>query len=198
MTPRRRLTGASAGVIGPAAFVGGWITAGAIRPGYSAVHEAISQLARLGAPHRALMTVAFVGFGVTVPVFAPTLADELGAGRVLTATVSVAGVATLGIAAVPLSRSGGGIEDIAHATLATLGYIGMALSPLAAAVALRRQGRIAAAAASVLVGAVSAVSLAATPFVSSYTGLFQRLGLGVVDTWLVVMAVWVLMDRSPT
>jgi hypothetical membrane protein len=196
MSERLRRLGASAGVVGPVAFVGGWLIAAAIRPGYSSVQEQISQLARLGAPHRALMTAAFIGFGVTVPAFAPVLDDSLGTGRVLACTLSLAGLATLGVAAVPLSRSGGGLEDVAHGTFATLGYIGMALSPMTGAVAFYRRHQFTAAGVSGAAGIVSAASLAATPFVSTHIGLFQRLGLGVVDAWLVVMAISILSGRS--
>jgi hypothetical membrane protein len=185
---RRRLIGASAGVIGPASFVGGWMLAGAMRPGYSALLEAISQLAREGAPHRGIMTTAFVAFGVTVPVFAPVLADSLGAGKALRVSATVAGLATLGVAAAPLSASGAGIVDLVHGSFATLGYAGMALSPMLGALAFRRRGDVGAAVASAAAGLVSAASLVATAFAAD-VGLFQRLGLGVVDVWLVLMAI---------
>lgn len=195
MTRRRRVVGACAGVIGPASFVGGWAVAGATRPGYSALREAISQLARVGAPHRVLMTAAFVSFGVAVPVFAPVLADSLDAGKALTASVSLAGLATLGVAAVPLSASGAGVADVVHGTLATLGYLGMALSPMLGAAALYRRGARGAAGVSAVIGVVSAASLATTTFASD-VGLFQRLGLGVVDVWLAVAAISILRDES--
>lgn len=197
MNERLRALGASAGLLGPVAFVSGWLTAGAIRPGYSAVQEQISQLARLAAPHRWLMTGAFICFGVSVPVFAPVLDDSLGTRKALTFTVSLAGLATLGVAAVPLSVSGGGTEDVLHGTFATLGYIGMALSPMIGAVAFYRRRRVAAAGISALTGLVSAGALLSTPFVSSHFGLLQRLGLGVVDAWLVVMAISILDGHRP-
>jgi hypothetical membrane protein len=191
-TPRRRLLAASAGVIGPVSFVAGWAAAGALRPDYSPLREAISQLARLGAPYRPLMTTAFVAFGVTVPVFAPVLADSLGAGKPLRGSLWLAGFATLGVAAFPLSRPGGGAEDLVHGTFATLGYIGMAVSPMIGATSLYRRGHLQSAVVSGAVGVVSAAALVATAFVSDF-GLFQRLGLGVVDAWLVVMAISILL-----
>ena len=130
-------------------------------------------------------------------VFAPVLDDFLGTRKALTSTVSLAGLSTLGVAAVPLSLSGGGTEDVVHGTFATLGYIGMALSPLIGAVAFNRRRRIAAAAISGLTGIVSAAASASTPFVSSNFGLLQRLGLGVVDAWLVVMAISILDGGRP-
>ena len=196
---RRRLIGAAAGVVGPASFVGGWVAAGATRPAYSPLREAISQLAREGAPHRGLMTKAFVAFGVTVPVFAPVLAESIDAGKALRVSATVAGLTTLGVAAAPLSASGAGSIDLVHGAFATLGYVGMALSPMFGALALRRRGNMGAAMASAVVGLVSATSLVATAFVAD-VGLCQRLGLGVVDAWFVVMAIWILVsvkDETP-
>jgi len=195
MSRRRRVLRASAGVVGPVSFVSGWALGGAMRPEYSPVHEAISQLARIGAPHRPVMTTAFVAFGVAVPVFAPVLSDSLDAGKALTWSLSLAGLATLGVAAFPLARSGGSTEDLVHSTFATLGYIGMALTPMLGAAAFHRLAHFRAAAASGTVGAVSAASLVATAFASD-VGLFQRLGLGVVDAWLVVMAISVLRSGN--
>ena len=130
--------------------------------------------------------------------FRPILDDFLATHKALTCSLSLAGVATLGVAAVPLSRSGGGFEDVAHGALATLGYIGMAVSPMIGAVAFFRRRQIAAAGASALAGVVSAAALAATPFVSADTGLLQRLGLGVVDAWIVAMAISILAGGRAT
>lgn len=192
---RMAYLGAAAGIFGPACFVGGWAAAAAIRPGYSPVHEAISQLARLGAPNRSLMTAAFIGFGVAVPIFAPFVSRRLGAGRVLTATVALAGLATLGVAAVPLSLRGGGTRDVVHGALATTGYVAMALAPVLGGIALWRRGNLVAAAASGAAGILSAASLSCTVLVADDRGLFQRLGLGVVDAWFAAMAVTMLLGR---
>jgi hypothetical protein len=139
------------------------------------------------------MTAAFVSFGVTVPVFAPALAEALDAGKALTASAALAGLATLGVAAVPLSLSGDGTADLVHGTFAALGYVGMAFSPLLGALGLYRRGDKVAAGASVLVGVVSATSLACTVFLSD-VGFFQRLGLGVVDAWMAVMAISIFRE----
>lgn len=181
------------GVAGPVAFVGGWLVNGLRTDGYDPVVQAISQLARVGAPTRPEMTAAFVVFGVLVPLWAPTVARELGAPA-LRPAVTVAGLATLAVAALPLARDPGGTQDLLHAVCAGTGYVAMALTPLLAAGALRASGRTTAAALSVLVGAVSAGSLVAT-VVAEQSGLFQRLGLGVVDLWHVVVAGWVLTRR---
>lgn len=186
-------TAAACGIAGPVAFVGGWLVNGLRTDGYDPVVQAISQLARDGAPTQPVMTACFVTFGLLMPVWAPTVARQLGAPA-LRPAVTVAGLATLAVALLPLTREPGGTQDQMHALSAGTGYVAMALTPLIAAVALRRSGRTTAAALSVLTGAVSAGCLVAT-VVAEQSGLFQRLGLGVVDLWHVVVATWVLTRR---
>ena len=189
--PERRAA-ALAGVVGPSLFVGGWLLAASRRPGYSSVHDAISQLARLGTPDRWLMTTAFVGFGIATLLFVGTLSAHLGGSRLLRAAVSLAAIATLGVAAVPLSRSGGGLEDVGHTAFATAGYLGTASSALLGGVLLFRQGRRRVGLASLFLGSVSVLSLVATEFAHD-VGLCQRVGLTAVDFWLAAMALSVLL-----
>ena len=188
MTPPRRLAGAC-GVLAPAAFVGAWAICGALRDdGYDPVQDAISQLARIGSPTRAGMTAGFVGFGLLLPVFAQRLPDLLGAGRAVRVAATVAGVSTLGVAALPLQEEPGGPRDALHAVAAGIGYAAMAATPLIAATALRRTGRGRAATLSVGVGVVSATALAVS-VTTGPTGLWQRIGLGVVDVWFAGWAI---------
>lgn len=189
--PRR--AGALCGIAAPAAFVGGWLVNGMRTDGYDPLQDAISQLAREGAPTRPAMTACFVAFGVLLPVWAGPLARELEAAGLRT-VVTVAGVATLAVAALPLAREPGGTQDLLHALAAGTGYVAMALTPLVAAVALHRSRRTAAAAASTAVGLVSVGALVGTLLVEGSGGL-QRLGLTVVDGWHVVVAAWVLRRR---
>lgn len=106
MTVSRR-TGALCGIAAPVAFVGGWVVTGLLTEGYDPLQDAISQLAREGAPTRAAMTGCFVAFGVLLPVWAVVVARELEAAG-LRAVVTVAGLATVAVAALPLSREPGG------------------------------------------------------------------------------------------
>lgn len=190
-----RRTGAVCGIAGPVAFVGAWILGGLVTEGYDPLRQAISQLARVGAPTRPLMTAGFVAFGVLLPVWAVVLGRELGSRAVRTAVV-VAGLATLAVAALPLTREPGGAQDLLHAVAAGAGYVAMALTPLVAAGPLRRAGHQSAAAASVAVGVVSAGALVGTLALADLSGALQRLGLTVVDAWHVVTAVWVLRRRG--
>lgn len=184
--------GALCGIAGPAAFVGAWLLGGALADGYDPLREAISDLAREGAGTQPLMTAGLVAFGLLVPVWAPALGRALGSTALLV-SVTVAGLATLGVAAFPLSRDGGQAQDVAHAVAAGLGYAAMAVSPLIGAAALRRRGLANAARASAVVGVVSAVALVGSVVAGS--GGLQRLGLTVVDVWYVVLAVAVLRRR---
>lgn len=160
------------GVIGPAAFVAAWAIAGARRSGYSPIDDAISELARVGTSSRPMMTAGFVTFGVAVPAFALGARRELGTPAAIALTV--AGVATLGVAGFPLRD---GSSATAHAVCAAVGYAGIAAAP---ALASRRASGFA-------LSAAAAVALAASTFDSTH-GLFQRLGLGVVDAWIVAVA----------
>lgn len=188
-----RRAAALCGVAGPVAFVGGWLLNGLRTDGYDPRVDAISQLAREGAPTRLSMTVCFVVFGVLVPLWAPTVARVVGAPA-LRWSVTVAGLATVAVAALPLTREPGGTQDLLHALAAGTGYVAMALTPLLAVGGLRRQGLRTAATVSALTGVVSAGALVAT-VVASSSGLFQRLGLTVVDLWHGVVASWVLLRR---
>lgn len=172
--------GAWCGIAAPSCFVTGWLVAGARTDGYSPVHDHISELARVGAPTRPLMTAALVGFGVLAPVWAATLGRSLGSTAVRL-SVTAAGVTTLGVAALPLGASYG---DTPHAVAAGLGYAAMALSPLLAAPHLTGRWRQA----SYTVGAASAALLTGT-LLGQGSGALQRAGLGVVDAWFVAMAV---------
>ena len=153
------------------------------------MQQAISQLAREGAETRPLMTAGLVVFGVLVPVWSRELGRRLGTGTGRAALV--AGLATLAVAALPLTREPGGTQDLLHAVAAGTGYVAMALTPLLAARRLRGAAR----AASVLTGVVSAGCLVGTVLAPDVSGLLQRTGLGVVDLWHVVVAGVVLRRR---
>jgi hypothetical membrane protein len=183
--------GAACGVLAPSAFVGAWVVAGLETQGYDPVRSAISQLAREGAPTRVLMTSGLVVFGLLLPVWAAVLGGRLRS-RPVWAAATVAGLATLAVAALPLTREPGGTQDLLHALAAGIGYLAMALTPLLAVGPLRRAGHAATAAASALVGVISAAALVGTLVVADAAGALQRLGLGVVDAWHLVAAVLVL------
>lgn len=176
--------GALAGIAAPASFISGWLTAGARAKDYDPLKDAISQLARVGAPTRPIMTAGFLGFAALAPFWARTLAGALDEPR-LRGSIGVAAVGTLAVAALPL---GAGFGDGPHAAAAGICYLAMAGTPALGGRALARQGHPTAARVSYAVTGVSAGSLVAS-LTGAYDGGFQRLGLTVVDAWYVVMAV---------
>lgn len=186
-----RKAGALCGIGAPVSFVTAWVVGGLRADAYDPLTDAISQLARVGAPTRPLMTAGFLGFAALAPFWAPVLAKALDEPA-LRASVAAAAVGTLGVAALPLGSSFG---DAPHALAAGVSYLGMASSPLLGGRALDRSGHRTAALASYAVGGVSAASLLAS-LAGRYDGGFQRLGLTVVDAWFVVLAVREL--RRPT
>jgi hypothetical membrane protein len=181
---------ATGGIIGPVAFVTAWVVCGRATAGYSPRGDAISDLAAIGASTRLTMTLGFVVFGVGVALYSRPLGQLLGAPTGWAA--AVCGLATLGVAAVPL----GWISDGLHGTLAALGYAGLAATPLLASAPLRRRGRLGAAGVSVATAVVCALCLVATAFARDH-GLFQRLGLTIGDVWLVVSAAVILIRQLP-
>lgn len=169
------------GVLGPVAFIGAWAMGGMITTrAYSPVEDTISQLAAIGAPTRSLMTAGMIAFGVAVPVYALALRRALP-GRAWIAAAST-GIATLGVAAVPLDRSE--LVDDLHAAAAGAGYVTLAVVPLFARKALIAAGHGRLAMFGSAMAAVSAVALP-TSLVVSQTGLFQRIGLTAGDLFLV-------------
>jgi hypothetical protein len=188
VTDRRSL--AWGGVIGPVGFVAAWATAGAVTSGYSPVEDAVSRLAAIHAPTRGVMTAGFVCFGVAVPVYSLALREAI-AGRAWMAAM-VTGLATLGVAAVPLDVSK--TTDLVHGGFASAGYASLALTPLLAAGPLAARGYRRAAAVSRAVGLLTGACLAATVF-GSFHGLFQRAGLTLGDLWLVATAAAIISGR---
>ncbi|MDX6199377.1 MAG: hypothetical protein QOJ79_2528 [Actinomycetota bacterium] len=185
---------AACGVLAPASFVTAWAVCGSLREGYDPVQQAISQLAREGTAGRLGMTAGFVGFGVLLPVFAQRLPVLVAAGPGLRVVATTAGLSTLAVAAFPLQQVEGGTGDALHAAGAGVGYLAMAASPLLAARPLWASGRRTAGAASAVVGAVSGGALLASLTVGP-TGLWQRVGLGVVDAWFASVATWALRSE---
>ena len=180
------------GVVGPVAFVGAWSLAGIAAHHYSATQDAISRLAQTGAPTRAAMTTGFVVFGVAVPVYSRALRAALGGPAWMTAFAT--GVATLGVAAVPL---GAPTRDTVHGWFAATGYVTLAATPLLASLRFARAGRRGWASASRVAGVASGACLLAT-IAGPAHGLFQRLGLGIGDVWIVATAIEMIRTGALT
>lgn len=167
----------------PVSFISAWVMGGARTPGYSPVTDAISRIAAIGAPERALMTGGFVAYGALALVGASGLGGSV-VERVRPALV-VNALSTWAVALLPLERSA--IGDTGHAIAAGIGYVSLAAIPALAAAPLARSGRRRAAAASVAAAVVVGVSLAAT-IALDQSGLAQRVGLTTGDAWLISTA----------
>ncbi len=188
-----RRAAALAGIAGPAAFVGAWVTGGLLRDdGYSPVSDAISRLAEQGASTQPLMTAGFVGFGVVMPFYAHELGHALRS-RGAQVAVTVTAVGTLAVAALPLSAGGGQRIDTWHAVAAGTAYVANVVAPLVVARHLRSPP---ARRASYTLSAAMAACLVASVTYDDLTGLFQRTGLTLFDLWSVTGAV-VLLGHLP-
>lgn len=179
------------GLIGPVAFVGAWATAGMRTHGYSAVSDAISDLAAIGTPTRSLMTTGFVIDGIGLTAFGLAMRTTVDGPAWIAAVAT--GVATLGVAAAPL---GGSLGDGTHAALAGVAYVSISAASLLAAGPFRQRGRRGWARASVAAGAVSGLALLASTTGPAH-GFWQRLGLTVGDAWIVGIAALILAGRLP-
>ena len=181
---------AAGGIVGPVAFVAAWALCGRATTGYAPTRDAISELAAIGATTRVAMTAGFVVFGVGVTVYAQALRRWIEGPAWITA--SVCGLATLGVAAVPL----GSVSDGLHGALAVVGYVALAATPALAAPPLRQTDQARAEWASLAVGLACATALAAS-LVGPHHGGLQRLGLTVGDAWLVASAAWMVARPRP-
>ncbi|MDP8938551.1 MAG: DUF998 domain-containing protein [Actinomycetota bacterium] len=173
-------------MVGPTAFITAWSVLGATTAGYSTVDDAISRLAASDAPTRAAMSAGFGVFGAGMILYGAAIRTALP-GRAW-ALAMTTGVATLGVAALPLETSAG---DTPHQVAAATGYATLAALPVVAAVSLARSGRRGWARYSVGTGVASVLCLVASA-VGPGHGLFQRAGLTVVDAWVIATALDVL------
>lgn len=189
-TPRRLAWG---GIVGPAAFVLAWSSLGVRAVGYSSIRDPISRLAAASAPTQAAMTVGFVTFGAGVIAYAIAARGMLSSRTALAATITA--TATAGIAALPLGTRAGGV---AHATAAGIAYAGLTATQFVGGRALADLGHRRAAHASTAAALATAFALAASVADDSRTGLLQRTGLSIGDTWLIVTSIWMLRRARHT
>jgi hypothetical membrane protein len=178
-------------VVGPSAFVAAWAIGAFVDDReLSVIDDAISQLAHVESSARWLMTTGFVLFGVGVGSAAVGMRQVVG--RACATALALAAAATLAVAALPLGWSG--LVDRLHGVVAGIGYISLAAAPLVAVGPLRRLGAHRLAGAGAIVATVSTLSLIAS-LVAGPSGALQRLGLTVVDIWIVAVSARVATGR---
>ncbi len=187
-TTRRAL--ALGGIAGPVGFTAAWVTAG-LTGEASPVTATVSRLAAHGASTRPVMTAGLVTLGLGLGGYALALRDDLEGAAWVAALAS--GLGALGAAAAPLASSEA--VDRLHAVVAIAGSACLAATPALAAPALARQGRAAAARASLgtAVGAAILLLAAAGPVAP---GLLQRAGLLSGQGWVVASAVAMVKGGS--
>ena len=178
-----------------AALVGGWTWAALQQPsGFDSVRESISALAAVETPHRWIMTSALVITGLAHIGSAFMLPGLRNAGRWV---LGGAGVATLGVALLPLpSRSE---SSLPHVVVAALSFVLLAVWPWFAAgdsdapLLRRRVARPASVLLLLLVASLTLGNRAGMPF-----GAHERIVAGLLALWPFATAVsawWALGHR---
>ncbi len=190
---RERLL-AAAGVVGPCVFIADWAILGSRAKNYSPVSDAISELARMHASTRPAMTAGFLVFSAALPTYAVALRHALSGHAWKFAAAN--GIATLGVAAFSLGTPTSG--DI-HGAFAGLAYASLAATPIAASVALRREGNTARARTSIATGLLCAAALVASVAGPEHVhGLLQRIGLTIGDAWIISSAIEMMRGATLT
>ncbi len=159
-----------------------WVVAGLRTPDFDPVEKSLSQLQRVGAPTRALMTAGLVAYGLGALAAAPVLGRRLSS-PVAAGLLRMSAVATLVGAAFPLAAEKGLPQDLPHMAAATVGYVCVSLLPLVGARRLAGRARPA----SYVVGAVTAAAMVGTVPLHAVSGGLQRLGLTLGTAWTVAV-----------
>ena len=168
------------GVVG---LTAAWVGAGAATDGFDPLTQSISQLQRQGTATSALMTRAFALFSAGALALAPVVGERLG--RAPRVALTVAGLATLGVAVFPLGQVRGGLVDDLHLAFGTTGYTSLSVLPLLAGRRLHGRDRVVALAAG---AGVSACLLGTVP-ADELSGLLQRAGFLLGHAWLLGCAI---------
>ena len=171
--------GLVSGVGAPTLLIGGWTVAARRQPSFDSLVGTISDLARVGAADRWVMTSALAGLGVCHVLNAAALHEVAPAGR---AVMAVGGVATTLVAVFPLPADG---SSAPHTAAAATAFLALAAWP---AVGWRRAGApvvstgVSAAAATGLLGLVGwfFAELSAD---SGRVGLAERCAAGAQALW---------------
>jgi hypothetical membrane protein len=117
-----------AAAVAPLLLIGGWTVAATFQPPtYLWTRDTISALAKIGAPERWFMTTAFAGLGLCYLITALGLRAAAPLGRML---LLIGGGTTVAVSALPLPATG---TSQAHGLVALVGFLSMAIWPVAAA-----------------------------------------------------------------
>lgn len=168
--------------LGPVSFIAAWVLGGWLTDmDYSPVPEPISRLASAGSDVQLLMSAGFVAFGFLGFAFALVLL-RLHA-RWAAASATLTSVATFGVAAAPLGYSD--MLNWWHGFTAIGGYTALVATPVLAYRTLDARSPWLARS-GMATAAIAVLCLLLMP-TELPTGLFQRLGLTAVHSWIIVV-----------
>jgi hypothetical membrane protein len=175
--------------LAPLVLVGGWnLAAGAQPDEYSSLRDSLSSLAAAGAPHREIMTWTLVLLGLAHLGTAALLRAVAPLGR---AVHALGGLATIGVALLPLSEESDGVG---HAIVATVAFVALAVWP---ALGMQRDGPPVLRPWSMRTASVVLSLLAATFAVSlvlgELVGLTERVAATAEALWPLVVA-WMVRE----
>jgi hypothetical protein len=197
-----------AALAGQLAFIASWIVAGALQPGYSHLRNAVSDLGAKHAAHPWIVNGGLVVFGISIVALGIALLPVLPrrpAAVVATLLFVGAGIA-LGLGGVfrlDCSFAVQSCEDAwragrlsgqtdAHLWVAIVGPRLLLLTPYAIARALWPSPVAAASLASGNFGVAFSVAAFFLEGHDATVGLVQRVGLGVIHLWVLIVAVGIL------
>ncbi len=201
MSRQSRLLTASAlaGIIAPIVFTIIVIVLGFLWTGYSHLTQAISELGETGAPNMNIQALNFIILGILTIVFAIGLTAHDRRFRSASVLVGTYGFSALLATVFPCDpgcpTTSTSVAQVAHNLDALIAFIGFAIAPLF----FWRSGktlpswtklaswslRIAIVSISLL-GAYLIINIFA---LSPYTGLLQRIFLGLLFAWMIMIAV---------
>jgi hypothetical membrane protein len=198
-----------AGLLGPVVHLLTTVLGGAIRPGYSHLAEAISELTAAGAPNKALLDPLYAlydllallfGIGVFLTIGRLVPGRAVGLGRLGGALLIVGGLFTLAFIFFPQDPGGppvtfaGTVHLVLAGVVALASLLAILLLGLAARKAPRLRGyavfSFVADGVVLLAGSLTPVALSGG--LSPYFGLIERTTIGAILLWTFVTA-WTLL-----
>jgi len=197
------------GALAPILYVMTVALAGAIRPGYSHIAQAVSELIETGAPNKALLDALFIIYNLLVGLFGFrilfwTSHESHTMNRAAAWTLIV--TAFLGLLmplSFPMDPRGTPVSFVGtmHLVLAGLTSLGTMLAILFTGLWLRKQPELGnyamysfiSLAVVFVSGGIAAASAAQ---VSPFMGLFERITIGAFLQWLFVLALKTLQTKD--
>lgn len=189
---------AISGVIAPFLFTITVVILGLLRPGYSHVSQAISELGEVGAPNAAIQNANFVVFGLLSIAFAVGLHKGIGDGRgskigpALVGSFGAVGAIGAGLFSLPSPL---------HEPLSVIGFISLIIATLVISRRLKQDVRWQSYRAySLITGGIAVVLFVVLVFGRSndspYFGALQRIFLTPLFLWIELMAIHLLSLSS--